>query len=110
MPGYITTVLHKYNHPPPDTPKYSPHIYSHNIYGATHIYSHTIYGATQIKPIPESIVPTMLELKKKRIQKIIGSLLFYARAVDPTILPALNDVAADQSGPTILADKAINQL
>ena len=52
----------------------------------------------------------MLELKKKRIQKIIGSLIFYARAVDPTILPALNDLAADQSGPTILADKAINQL
>ena len=37
---------------------------------------------------------------KTRIQAIVGPLLFYARGVDPTILPAVNMVASLQASPT----------
>ena len=65
MSGYIATVLQKYNHPPPNTPEYSPHIYPQTTHGVTHI-----------KSIPESIASAVSELKKKRIQK--SSVLSYS--------------------------------
>ena len=34
------------------------------------------------------------------MQSIIGALLYYARAIDNTLLPALNEVAMFQSSPT----------
>ena len=34
------------------------------------------------------------------VQSITGSILYYARAVDPTMLPALNDIATQQAKPT----------
>ena len=54
IPGYIATVLHKYNHPPPNTPEYSPHVFPRTTYSATHI-----------KLISESITPAVSELKRK---------------------------------------------
>ena len=38
---------------------------------------------------------------KTRIQSIVGTFLFYGRAVEPTVLTALNDMATMQSKPTI---------
>ena len=32
---------------------------------------------------------------------IVGSLLYYSRAVDPALLPAINEIAAVQSKPTV---------
>ena len=34
------------------------------------------------------------------IQYVVGSLLYYGRAIDNTILPALNDTSTQQSKPT----------
>ena len=34
------------------------------------------------------------------IQQVVGSFLYYARAVDLVILAALSDIAADQANPT----------
>ena len=36
----------------------------------------------------------------RKVQSIVGSLLYYARAIDSTILPALNDIGAQQSKAT----------
>jgi hypothetical protein len=33
------------------------------------------------------------------IQKVAGSVLYYARAVDPTVLMPLNDIATEQKKP-----------
>ena len=35
-----------------------------------------------------------------RVQQVVGSLLFYARAVDNTILPALSTIASSQAAAT----------
>ena len=46
----------------------------------------------------------------KRIQSICGSFLYYARAVDPTILPALNEIATQQASPTLETNKKVTML
>ena len=46
----------------------------------------------------------------KRVQQIIGSLLYYARAVDNTILVTLNIVTAEQSQATTDTEKQIHKL
>ena len=47
------------------------------------------------------------EEQKRRIQKIIGTFLYCARAVYCTILPALNTLAEQQSSPTKNKEAAI---
>jgi hypothetical protein len=37
---------------------------------------------------------------KKQIQQVVGSFLYYAQAVDLTILMALSDIATQQAAPT----------
>jgi hypothetical protein len=50
--------------------------------------------------VPCDTSPKLDEKGKKRIQQIVGSFLYYARAVDPTILMALSAIASQQSAPT----------
>ena len=38
-----------------------------------------------------------------RIQQSLGTLLYYARAVDPTMLPAINDIVSQQAKRTAIA-------
>ncbi len=44
--------------------------------------------------------PAVNDADKKYIQQVLGSFLYYARAIDLTILQALNEIAADQAHPT----------
>ena len=46
---------------------------------------------------------------QKILQKIVGELLYYARAVEHTMLMALNTLAAVQTNPTIETVKQITQ-
>ena len=49
---------------------------------------------------PEDTSPLLSADNIKYIQKCVGSFLYYARAVDNTILPALNEIALQQAHPT----------
>jgi hypothetical protein len=49
-------------------------------------------------PLEES--PCLNKAQKKCIQQIVGSFLYYAQAVDPTILMALSGIALQQAAPT----------
>ena len=49
-------------------------------------------------------------MKKKNVQKVLGSFLFYARAIDMTILHALSAIASEQEKPTKKAIERIHQL
>jgi hypothetical protein len=51
----------------------------------------------------------MDEAGKKRVQQIVGSFLYYAQAVDPTILMALSKISSQQSAPTENTMKRVNQ-
>ena len=49
------------------------------------------------------------EDNQKRLHKIVGKLLYYARAIDPTMLMALNSLTKVQTKPTIETSKQITQ-
>ena len=100
MPKAIPDILKKLNHPSPSKPQHSPHKHIPILYGQK--------GSRQWIEEEKSIpLPTN---KIKQIQSIIGSLLYYARALDNTMLPALNEIAASQAKPTQRTQEECNQL
>ena len=87
MPSYVAKVLERFA-PLLQHGAQSPSIYTPPLYGAR----------TQApnEDMSEALTPA----ETKRIQEIVGSLLFYGRGVDPTILPTVNLLASLQSLPT----------
>ena len=96
MPNYVTKALHKFQHPTPKRAQYALHKWTRPNYGATKQLANPLDTSSQI---PEE--------QKRRIQQIIGTLLYYVRAVDCTILPVLNTLAEQQSSPTKNTEAAI---
>jgi Reverse transcriptase (RNA-dependent DNA polymerase) len=99
MPGYIESALQRFAHPPPEEPEHSPHAWIAPEYGAS-----TQYAA------PDDDSPPLSKDGITRLQQIIGTLLFYGRAVDNTMLVALGTVAAAQTQGTEKTMEAIVQL
>ena len=63
------------------------------------------YGA-KAQLTPKANASERLDEHRKRcIQKIVGSLLYYARAVDNKLLVALSTIAARQSYATIATEQ-----
>jgi hypothetical protein len=85
MPGYIKKFLQKYKHRMPAKPQHCP-------------YSPAPKqdGTKAQSPLPIDISPKLSPEEIKRIQCIIGSILYYARAVDITILMAFSSIAIEQ--------------
>eukprot|EP00957_Ditylum_brightwellii_P042789 3239997-Ditylum_brightwellii.AAC.2 len=65
-------------------------------------YSHTLPKYLQHLP------PKHLEIK--RIQDIVGTLLYYSRVVDPTLAAALSTIASQQATTTKQTEEACHQL
>ena len=99
MPGYIKKLLHKMQHPTPATPEHNPHTWKPPQYGATAQYVET-----------HQELPVLPPDRIRRIQQVIGSLLYYARAVDHTILVTVNDIAAQQSKATTETEAKVSKL
>jgi hypothetical protein len=83
MPEYVERALARFNHPTPDKPQHQPH--QHNI---------PTYGATVHYAKPEDTSQWQSPSKKKYIQEVIGTFLYYGRAVDSTMLTALSAIAS----------------
>ena len=60
--------------------------------------------------VHESESPPLAKDKKKYVQQVLGSFLYYARAIDMTILHALSAVASEQTNPTERTLKRVQQL
>jgi hypothetical protein len=67
------------------------------------------YGKKSDEIIHDTDSPVLDPEGKKFVQQIIGSFLYYARAVDCTILTALNAMASDSSKPTERTLKRVHQ-
>ncbi len=91
MPKYIMNQLTRYSHPAPLKP------------------NPVTYGKDNQAPNPTNDSPFLDNAGKKRIQQVVGSFLYYARAVNPTILMALSNIATQQSAPTKNTKKWVNQ-
>ena len=91
MPGYVTKAITRLNHVPGKIPQFSPH---------AHVpFQYLAKGAQQLTPTHDSS-PLLSPKDRRHIQSIVGSLLYYGRCIDYTILPALNDIAREQAKPT----------
>ena len=99
MPVYIQAALHKYQHQPHKAPQYSPHAHPKPQYGAK---------VQMTEEVDTS--PILQQPEIKRIQGIVGTLLFYALMVDPTLLVALGAIATAQAKGTKATAKAVQQL
>jgi hypothetical protein len=98
MPGYIATALKKHQHVMPTIPQNAP-------YNAAAIQ----YGSKMQRVETNTLAP-LSKSKIKRIQDIIGTLLYYARAVNPTLLAALSAIATRQANGTRAIANACHQL
>ena len=67
------------------------------------------YGKDKQATTPDDDSPLLDDAGKKRIQQIVGSFLYYARAVDPTILMALSDIACQSSKPMQRTKQCVDQ-
>jgi hypothetical protein len=100
MKGYITEVRARYGHPTPTKPVHSPHLHREIIYGAKEQYATTDIDTT----------PPLDTAGIKWCQGVIGSLLFYARAVDNKLLMTISAIGASQASATENTLNEINKL
>jgi hypothetical protein len=99
MPGYIDDMLRELRHSLPRKPQFSPHPHIPIVYGTTQ----------QMVEVPDNTEPLPLD---DPIQPavIVGKLLYYARAVDSTMLVALSALASEQNKPTMHTKQKVEQL
>eukprot|EP00804_Cyclotella_cryptica_P006018 CCRYP_000254-RA/>CCRYP_000254-RA protein AED:0.42 eAED:0.42 QI:0/0/0/1/0/0/2/0/294 len=88
MPDYVRSALHKFAHPKPARPQHSP-------YKAAPI----TYGSTTQENFTDDTPPLSPD-RIKFIQQVVGTFLFFGRAVDPTLAAALSSIASRQSKGT----------
>jgi hypothetical protein len=98
MPGYVNNVLNKFQHDNLKTPQHKP---SKNV---TPVYGAKMQYATQDE------TPLLSDKQCTTIQKITGSVLYYSRAVDPTVLMPLDDIATEKTTSTKKTQTATSQL
>jgi hypothetical protein len=99
MPGYISKALQRFGHERPRRLQNSPHPHIAPTYGAKAQYVE-----------PEVISVPVDKEGQKYIQAVTGTLLYYSRAVDPTMLVALNAIATQQAAPTQRTMERVKQL
>ena len=99
MPGYVDKLLARFDHKPPARPQNSPHAAPPRLFGKE--------AQIPLDHDPEPILPPD---RIKRIQQIIGTIMYYARAVDLTTLVALSSIAAEQTKATKNTEKRVAQL
>ena len=63
------------------------------------IYTPPTYGNPHQSPTSDN-TPLLSDSAAKDVQGVVGSVLYYARGVDATMLPAVNDIGSSQSNPT----------
>ena len=89
MPGYVDSALKRFAVIPGTTPVHAPlRYYPIN------------YGSNTSQLVTEDDTPALPPDKIKFIQEVIGVFLYYARAVDATMLAPLNKLASRQAKPT----------
>ena len=99
MPNYIKEALTRFHHTKPKRPQDQPHPHSPPNYGAKQQFTEAADDSE------------LLDAKEKKfIQEVVGTLLYYSRAVDCTMLAALGSIATQQAKPTKNTMTKVKQL
>ena len=99
MPGYITKLLQRFSRPIPKKQYHQPHCHIKPQYGTK----------VQLKD-PRDKTLLLQPDNMKKIQQIIGALLYHARDVDVTLIATLNELASAQSKVTQVTMQATKNL
>ena len=86
MPGYIDKALNKFQYSHPKRQQDAPHAWTQPIYGVKFQYADNIDDS-----------PALLPKTVRLVQKIVGTLLYYAIAIKITAIVALSSIASTQS-------------
>ncbi len=86
MPGYVKKKLQEYHH-----------IVSKRIQTCPYMPAPKQFSSEAQSPLPPDSPPKLDKAGFKKVQKIVGSILYYARAVDMTVLMALSTIAPEQA-------------
>ena len=89
MLDYVTDALKRFHHARPRKAQDQPHAHLKTIYGAKKQYAPD-----------DDDSPPLSKADKKFVQEVTGTFLYYARAVDLTMLTALGSIATQQDNPT----------
>ena len=88
MPGYVSKALHRFQKPLSKRPQHSPHAWQAPQYGQ------------RVQYCKEDDVANPLALPaKQHVQQIVGTFLYYALALDFTMLVALGSIAQQTNNP-----------
>jgi hypothetical protein len=100
MPGNVNAALHKYQHAAPTRPEHAPQTWNPPVYGAKTQYVED-----------ETTSPALSDKDVNKLQQLMGILLYYSRAVDPTLIMPITVLASEQSRATeVTAEKLIKLL
>jgi hypothetical protein len=99
MPEYITRALNRFLHPAPKHLELSPFPWEQPNYS----------NKTQLTPVPDTL-PPISSTDKLHLQEVLGILLYYARALDVTILTAISEVSTEIATGTVKTMVKMNQL
>jgi hypothetical protein len=99
MPGYIAGALRRFQDTAPAKAEHSPYPWQRPEYGAK----------THFAPLPDASA-ALDATDKLRILEVLGTLLFYARAIDSTLLTVIGELATEQSGATQSTMTKLSQL
>jgi hypothetical protein len=89
IPGYIKMKLQEYEH-----------IVPKKLHTCPYLPEPKKCGTEAQTPLPPDSTPKLDAKGVKRVQKIVGSILYYAWAVDMTVLMALSSIAVEQTKAT----------
>ena len=89
MPGYVDKALSRFQHPAPGKIQHSPFPWTQPTYGAKTQFT---ADADLSSPLAAPDI--------QKLQQVIGVFLYYARAIDSTMLVALGSLAAQQTTAT----------
>ena len=98
MNGYIANLLIKYGHKVPAKPQLPPHRHRE-----------INYGSKEQLAAEEDTSPKLNNEGIKRVQAIVGALLYYARAVHNRLLVGLSAIGDQQAAATEQTTAAIDQ-
>jgi hypothetical protein len=89
MPGYIVNALHKFQHKQPYRLQHAPYP------------ARTPQDDATVQLTPAVLYsPTLTPQGKKRIQQVVGALLYYGRAINVTIMTVISSLASQQATAT----------
>ena len=98
MPGYIAKVLQRFQ------TGSLPRTLSPMVYVPPE------YGKRETQSVSPDVDIPLDPAAHKRCQEIVGCMLYYARAVDSSMLPAVNAIASEISRPTAALQAQIDRL